>query len=244
MTLSVEAGLRDINPINKQSLSDYLAEEVRAFIVRNNYKKGDKLPSTAEFAKLFQVGLPTLREAIKKLETIGSIVIKHGSGIFVGRYFDTLFLPNPMTTAKPLPKSKLLELIDARLAMEGMIVSLAIDNLTQLQLENMKALLGDAKQHLDNFNECGLDYLEFHHEIRKASNNIIILEIVLVITNLYTDKQLNMINEHMACKEDYELHVSLYNALKNKNKDKAIELMETRLHNIRDIITKYFPDDE
>jgi GntR family transcriptional repressor for pyruvate dehydrogenase complex len=236
--------MNDITPINKRTLSDQLAEEIRAFIVRNKYGCGDRLPSTADMAKLFGVGLPTLREAIKKLETIGSIVVKHGSGIFVGRYFNTLFLPNPITTAQPLPKSKLLELIDARLAMEGMIVSLAIDKLTSKQFKVMRELLDDAKQHLDNFDECGLDYLEFHYEIRKAAKNIILHEIVRVITNLYTDDQINLINKHMSCQDDFKLHSDLYDALKRRDRGKAIELMETRLKRIRDIIINHFPDDK
>lgn len=236
--------MNDITPINKRTLSDQLAEEIRAFIIRNKYGRGDRLPSTADMAKLFGVGLPTLREAIKKLETIGSIVVKHGSGIFVGRYFNTLFLPNPITTAQPLPKSKLLELIDARLAMEGMIVSLAIDKLTDKQFNVMRALLDDAKKHLDNFDECGLDYLEFHYEIRKAAKNIILHEIVRVITNLYTDDQIQQINKHMSCQDDFKLHSDLYDALKRRDREKAIELMEIRLKRIRDIIINHFPDDK
>ncbi|MCG2715493.1 MAG: FadR family transcriptional regulator [Candidatus Marinimicrobia bacterium] len=236
--------MNDITPISKKSLADHLAEELRAFIIRNDYKRGDRLPSTADMAKLFGVGLPTLREAIKKLDTIGSIVVKHGSGIYVGRYFNTLFLPNPITTAQPLSKTKLLELIDARLAMEGMIVSLAIDKLTDKQFKVMKELLDDARQHLDNFDECGLDYLEFHYEIRKAAKNIILQEIVRVITNLYTDDQVQLINKHMSCQDDFKLHSDLYDALKRRNKEKAIELMETRLKRIGEIIINYLPDDK
>lgn len=236
--------MNDITPISKKSLVDHLTEELRAFIIRNDYKRGDRLPPTADLAKLFGVGLPTLREAITKLDTIGSIVVKHGSGIYVGRYFDTLFLPNPITTAQPLSKNKLLELIDARLAMEGMIVSLAIDKLTDKQFKEMKELLKDARQHLDNFNECGLDYFEFHYEIRKAAKNMILREIVRVITNLYTDDQIYLINKHMSCQDDFKLHSDLYDALKRRDKEKAIELMETRLIRIRDIIIKYFPDEE
>ena len=235
--------MNDVAPINRKSLADQLAEEIRALIVRNGLKRGDRLPSTSELAKLFGVGLPTLREAIKKLETIGSIVVKHGSGIYVGRYFNTLFLPNPITTAQPLGRGKLLELIDARLVMEGRIVSLAIDNLTEEQFRAMKQLLDDAREHLDNYNECGLDYLEFHYQIRKAARNIIINEIVRVITSLYTDVQLQLINEHMSCQDDYQLHVDVYEALRQRDEKRAIELLETRLKRIRDIIQNYFPDE-
>ena len=236
--------MNEITPISKKSLADHLAEEIRTFIMRNDYKYGDRLPSTTDLAKLFGVGLPTLREAIKRLETLGTIIVKHGSGIYVGRYFNTLFLPNPITTAQPLSKSKLLELIDARLAMEGMIVSLAIDKITDKKLTVMKKLLEDAKKHLYTIDKCGLDYLKFHYEIRKAAKNFILQEIVRVITNLYTDDQIKLINENISCEDDFNLHCELYEALKRKDAERAIELMEMRLKRIRDIIINYFPDDE
>lgn len=232
-----------ISPIQKQLLPDNLAKKIKDYIVFNNLEVGDRLPTIEELSKQFDVGKPTIREAIKKLETIGSIIVKHGSGIYVGKYINTLFLPNPIAITEPLSKRNLLDLVDARLAIEGKIVSLAINNLTEKHFEKMGALLKNAKKQLDDFEKCGIEFLEFHYELQRATNNIILYEITRAITNLYTNKQIDLINKHMSCKDDYELHRELYRALVSRDEKKATELMESRLRLIRDIIQNYYPDD-
>src|SRR5438552_16784502 len=82
-------------PEQKQSLSDRLARRIRGMIQRGHYRVGDRLPSIMEMAKRFGVGHPTVREALKKLETIGVIEIRHGSGVYVCRSEAALVLARP-----------------------------------------------------------------------------------------------------------------------------------------------------
>jgi GntR family transcriptional repressor for pyruvate dehydrogenase complex len=234
---------KPILPIQKQLLPDNLAKKIKDYIVSNHLEIGDRLPTIEELSNQFGVGKPTLREAIKKLETIGSIVVKHGSGIYVGKYINTLFLPNPIAITEPLSKRNLLALVDARLAIEGKIVSLAINNLAEKHFEKMRELLRRAKSQLDDFEKCGLEFLEFHYELQRAANNVVLYEITRAITNLYTNKQLDLINKHMSCEDDYELHCEIYRALVSRDERKSTELMESRLRLIRDIIQNYYPDD-
>ena len=58
-------------PVLKQSLSDKLAQRIRGMIQKGDYGQGDRLPPIMEMAKRFSVGHPTIREALKKLETMG-----------------------------------------------------------------------------------------------------------------------------------------------------------------------------
>ena len=81
-----------ISPLHKQTLADNLASELKKFIINNRFYPGQKLPATSVLAKKFGVGMPTLREALKKLETIGAIEIKHGSGVFVGENLNSMIL--------------------------------------------------------------------------------------------------------------------------------------------------------
>ncbi|MEO5814143.1 MAG: GntR family transcriptional regulator [Gemmatimonadaceae bacterium] len=43
-------------------------------------RAGARLPAISDMARQFGVGSPTLREVLKKLETVGVVVIRHGSG--------------------------------------------------------------------------------------------------------------------------------------------------------------------
>ncbi len=234
--------MKKITPISKKSLPDSLAHEIRNYIRSQNYHQGDRLPPTAEIAKRFGVGIPTLREAIKKLETIGSMEVKHGSGLFVGKYFDRLFLPNPVMTDESLPKTKLIELIDARIAIEGRIIHLAIPNLTPENFTRLDQLLAEAKECPDDYFTCALKYLEIENLMRKAAQNTILYEIVMAITYLYSEDQINILNTHFPGQKDYDLHCDLVRSLKTGNEAGAVLAMETRFKTMRNIISQYMMD--
>ena len=70
-------------PVVKQSLPDRLARQIRGTIQSGKYRRGDRLPPIVEMARRFEVGQPSIREALKKLETMGVVQIRHGSGVFV-----------------------------------------------------------------------------------------------------------------------------------------------------------------
>jgi len=51
--------------------------------VHGGFQAGDRLPSEVELVKQFQVSRPVLREAVSRLEAIGLLSVRHGSGTFV-----------------------------------------------------------------------------------------------------------------------------------------------------------------
>src|SRR5687767_9866542 len=101
-------------PVPRQSLADDLARRIRQLIQQRKHKAGDRLPSIAEMARMFGVGAPTLREALKKLETVGVVTIRHGSGVYVAQHHDTLVIPIPVYDGAA-SKKLLLDLIEARI---------------------------------------------------------------------------------------------------------------------------------
>ena len=68
---------------DKRPLHGQTADALNNFIHRGKYKMGDKLPGEIELAGLFGVSRPTLREALKNLESRGIIERQHGIGTFV-----------------------------------------------------------------------------------------------------------------------------------------------------------------
>src|SRR6266550_4686445 len=88
--------MRDaFGPVRKQSLSDTLVQRIRGMIHRGDYQRGDRLPPIMEMARRFGVGQPTIREALKQLETMGFVEIRHGSGVYVTRSEEVLLLASP-----------------------------------------------------------------------------------------------------------------------------------------------------
>jgi len=94
-----------LKPVSKQSLPDRLARQIRVLIQQGEYRQGDKLPPIMEMARRFRVGHPTVREALKSLETIGLVSIRHGSGVYVNRTDEVLVLASPSRSVPLRPPS-------------------------------------------------------------------------------------------------------------------------------------------
>jgi DNA-binding transcriptional MocR family regulator len=66
-------------------LPDLLAQQILRLIEEGGYQPGDRLPTIADLASRFEAARGTVREALVKLQTIGVLEVRHGSGIYVRR---------------------------------------------------------------------------------------------------------------------------------------------------------------
>lgn len=74
--------------IQKKSLADMVAEQLRQQIMEGVYTIGDKLPTEPELMKTFKVGRSSIREAVKLLVNMGIVQVRQGAGTFVAEASD------------------------------------------------------------------------------------------------------------------------------------------------------------
>ncbi len=79
-------GGQEIKAKPKRSRPVQVADQIKAWVVERDLRRGDKLPNEAEMIALFQVSKGTAREALRILEAQGLIVTRTGpgGGSFVG----------------------------------------------------------------------------------------------------------------------------------------------------------------
>src|SRR3954447_16285894 len=70
---------RPSQPVRIPKAAVIVAGEVRRRIVRGELKEGDALPSESELMQFFDVSRPTLREAMRILESESLIAVKRGA---------------------------------------------------------------------------------------------------------------------------------------------------------------------
>jgi DNA-binding GntR family transcriptional regulator len=68
-----------------QSLVDSAEQALHTWLAAGRYRQGDRLPPEHEVASMLGVSRGTLRSALARLEEMGEIVRRQGSGTFVGR---------------------------------------------------------------------------------------------------------------------------------------------------------------
>lgn len=226
-----------LSPVARQSLSDGLAERVRQLIQAEDFGPGDRLPSIADMARHFGVGHPTLREALKKLETLGIVSIRHGSGVYVGRNNESLLISNPVFSGS-FTRKLLVDLIEARVPIELTSVRLAAANATPEHIREMKALLQQAAVNLDDDTVLSQVNMAFHREIAAASGNAVLGQVLEVLTNVFQEEQRVILSIYGSRKKDHGEHVQIFEALAEKNPELAVERMAAHLEGVREVLLR------
>src|SRR5436189_6278336 len=156
-------------------------------IQRGQYRVGDRLPAIMEMAKRFGVGHPTVREALKKLETRGVVEIRHWSGLYVSRSEAVLVLASPDYPGT-VSKKLLLDLIRPRTALDAQSVADAVQKATAAHLKEMRRLLATAGANLTNDDILNSVNMPFHRQIALASGNAALVQLLDVLRQLFTEE--------------------------------------------------------
>jgi GntR family transcriptional repressor for pyruvate dehydrogenase complex len=228
-------------PVLKQSLSDKLAPRIRGMIQKGDYGQGDRLPPIMEMAKRFGVGHPTIREALKKLETMGIVEIRHGSGVYVSRSEEVLVLASPDYPGT-VTKKLLLDLIDTRMPLEMKSVAEAVKNATLDDLVEMRRLLKQAGDNFDNDVVLNETNMGFHRQIAIASGNTVLLQLLDVLRDLFTEEQRLILGIFGSRERDHREHLAILESLENRDEALGVERMRKHLQGVADSIHRWDPD--
>ena len=228
-------------PVLKQSLSDRLAQRIRETIQRGEYQTGDRLPSIMEMAKNFGVGHPTVREALTKLETIGVVEIRHGSGVYVNRSEEVLVLASP-DYAGTVTKKLLLDLVHTRMSLEMQSVADAVKNGTAEHFQEMRRLLTTAQQNFGNEDVLHTSNMGFHGQIAVASGNTVLAQLLKVLVELFSDEQRLILGIHGPRERDHQEHLGILEALEKRDAPLGVERMRQHLEGVQDAILRWDPE--
>jgi GntR family transcriptional repressor for pyruvate dehydrogenase complex len=228
-------------PVLKHSLSDRLARRIRSLIQKGDYAQGDRLPSIMEMASRFGVGHPTIREALKKLETMGIVEIRHGSGVYVSRSDDVLVLASPDYGGE-VTKKLLIDLISTRMPLEMQSAADAVRNGTPEHLLEMRRLLTTAAQNLDNDDTLNSVNMAFHRQIAQASGNAVLAQLIDVLKDLFTSEQRLILGIFGSRERDHQEHLAILAAIEERDETLAVERMRTHLEGVREAVRRWDPE--
>jgi GntR family transcriptional repressor for pyruvate dehydrogenase complex len=229
-----------IDAIRKESLSDSIARALKEMIDRQGFQPGDRLPTIAEMARRFEVGAPTLREALRQLQAVGIVELRHGSGVYVAEHHDALFVANRLAPAAPSRKV-LVDLIDSRLALEHYTVAQAAANASDEELDYLRSLLDQAANALSekDLETLSATNMEFHRRIAEASGNGVAGRLLDLLAGLFSSEQYTILQLYGSPERDLEEHEAILSALQAHDPVLAAQRMKKHLEGVRAVLENY-----
>jgi GntR family transcriptional repressor for pyruvate dehydrogenase complex len=159
-----------VRTVRRSRLTEAIVSEVKQYIVRNNLRDGELLPTEVEFSRRLGVSRPVLREALNVLQVLGIVEVRQGSGTRVGRPN----LSRALLHVLPAPRShakRLRDLLEVREQLEVLALQTAFDRLTAEDLAQLRTVL-EAAAALRATHQSPVDEdFNFHRLIFKATRN-------------------------------------------------------------------------
>src|SRR5699024_2343867 len=223
----------------RTTLSNDLARSVVSMVNDRDLQPGDPLDSLKSLASRFDVAVPTMREALRRLEGLGVLEFRHGSGIYVGNKARRRVLSNPLV---PKPdKKQLLELLEARRQIEPQLARYGaevrdVEGLRWLTETHAKARIKVAERD----QTLWLTNLDFHRAVAATSGNAILGEVLDSILLVHGDHQKEILRLHGDAVDDFRQHTQIAEAIRAGEPDRAYFLSKEHLDHVISVITKRF----
>ncbi|MGJ8682548.1 GntR family transcriptional regulator [Paraglaciecola sp.] len=224
-----------INQVSKKAAitrADSVFTDLRTRIVEGDIKTGSKL-SEPELAKFYEISRSTLRDALSRIEACGLVERKANIGYRI----------------VTLSKEKLLQIFQVRESLEGMACRLAAQNMSDDQIQELRALLNKHQQAAPLIK--GQAYiqkegdLDFHYRIVLGSGNALLIR--LLCEELYYLVRMYRFQFGMPsprAKRAFGEHQSIIQAISEKDGELAEMLMRRHISGSRKNVEKRMHDND
>jgi GntR family transcriptional repressor for pyruvate dehydrogenase complex len=167
------------------NLVEMVFDAIKDEILCGRFKQGEKLASQDTFCKEMGVSRTVVREAWNKLASIGLIKTIHGHGTFVN-HPDANNILDPICDAIQLDQNSTRDLLESRLYLETIIVSLAAKRNKQKDIDRLSKIVEimEINANNNNIKETIRYDVEFHKALAEISQNLVLKRFLLTISKM------------------------------------------------------------
>lgn len=195
-------------------LQSEIIKFIREYIETKQLQPGDRLPSQEKLVDMMGVSRTALREALKTLEARNILEIVNGKGIYVKDYsLQDLLTQFEFTKEKEL----ILEVLEARKILEREIINLVVKNITDQELDELGEVLDIIVYKYNHDEQQNAEDKKFHYMVYEYSHNRIMQQLILSISGAMDKLWEFPLHMDDPFTETIPIHVSLYQAIKNRN---------------------------
>ena len=179
-----------MRPSTKRALvSDQVFERLSAQILAGQYAPGEKLPTQRALAADIGVNMASVREAVKRLEQLNLVEVRHGDAMRVSDWRTDGGLDvaaHLLFAAGGVDRSMMAALLEARRLMFTEAARLAAERRTGDQAAELDAIASRIAETSDAATAQLLD-LAFMTELVEASGNVVFVLILNTVRRIYLE---------------------------------------------------------
>ncbi len=223
----------------EKKLYEEVVKQIKYLINTKQLKDGDMLPSEDELSKSIGVSRATVREGLRILELLGLVETKRGKGTFV-RINNLESFKNKLGHSLDSIGMDSYYVHEIDRLLEPSVARLVAQKGKDEEIQKIKLALEKMEESI-NKGESGEDEsLYFHKVIIDALNNPILNSIFELTREIHERGRKIVLNLPNRAQETLKEHYKIYEAIRDRNANKAYQYMERHLTRVSDTYDKIF----
>jgi len=207
-------------PVSRTRLNEEIVSVLQNQILSGALAPGEKIPPERELAETFQVNRATLREAMRRLENLELVEIRHGDGLYVKNYLDSGNLDLIKAAANLDGREEVvLDILEARRYLMPQMASLAAVRRTDDDLHALEQTIS----------RTDLTMLErdikVHQMIARSTHNLLCAIGLNFFNQIFRDYGPLYFNDEDNVLRSRAFHRDIYEAIKNREAKEARKIM-------------------
>jgi GntR family transcriptional regulator, transcriptional repressor for pyruvate dehydrogenase complex len=220
-----------LTPIRTETRDQAVFKVLAAFMAESGLRPGDRLPTERMLADRLAVSRGTIREALKRWESLGVVEMRKGSGNFLLRTVSPHSLHMPLTVeAQDL--ASLLHSLDVRRALEAEAAAICAERATAAEVDYIRSKLDTMESVFFGPVEISSEAdWAFHRAIIETAGNPLIVQIVDGLRNLmhrFWEQPLGILDFGHA---SFPFHRRVFDAIARRDaaaaREQTLQLLET-----------------
>ncbi|WP_171181349.1 FCD domain-containing protein [Ruegeria sp. HKCCD8929] len=226
--------------MKQQKLYEQIEKVLSEEIAEGIYKPGDALPPERELMERFDVGRPSVREALFSLSKRG--LVEMGSGRrprVLEPSFDTIIGELDVIVRQVLNNpSNIAHLMELRRILECALARKLASEVSDEEIKELKAKLDENQNALGNLDRFWATDSEFHSMIARMSGNPVLPTIVDVILRWLIENRRVTLSAPGSDKTAFRAHQEIFKGISTRNPDLAEESMKKHLLSVEKRVKK------
>lgn len=239
--------MNPFRPVKNKKISERIVQQIKKTILDGTMKPGDRLPPERELVERFKASRISVREALKNLETSGLLAIKPGSGVFVAEV-NSRPLSESLSSLLRIQKASIKEITEARIILEPGIARMATQRITPEEIRQLERNIQETKEMVHSNRAAYHPNIEFHSLLSEATHNPVIALMMTPLFNVLKEMNLEMEGPLQRridmSRGAVAYHQKILKAMKEKDEEKAYELMLKHIFQIQTGLKKvaHYPE--
>lgn len=223
--------------LRSAALYKAVCDHIKQYIIKNDLKPGDPLPSEGQLADDLGVGRGSVREAVKSLQSLGIVDVQHGTGLSVRELnFDPM--RETFKFGMQFDARTVAELLQIRILLETAVIGSVVEKIDDAALQDLDDLLAQ----WESYNRASIPFTEldeqFHRTLYSALDNKTLMQLLDVFWNAFWELELG---DQITSDPDQELqtHRRILDAVKACDPELAHTLLTQHFDFVSERIARY-----